>query len=137
MSTTTVSGIGQLATDSEAVSGTASTPILALFVTPSNLAAVFAAPPATGGTTPAAGTFTTLHATGLITGDASATISTGATALSLGTDVSTGPINIKKLERFALLANDIPGATIKTLIEPSDTASGASNLIFIINIELL
>src|SRR6185312_2660604 len=57
VSTTTVAGIGQLATDAEAVAGTASTGALALFVTPSNLAAVFAAPPATGGTTPAAGSF--------------------------------------------------------------------------------
>ena len=41
------------------------------------------------------------------------------------------PLNIKTLERFALLANDVPGATIKTAIEPSATASGASDMVFI------
>ncbi|HET6457893.1 MAG TPA: hypothetical protein VFG24_03315, partial [Nitrosopumilaceae archaeon] len=100
VSTTTTAGIGQLATDPEAIAGTASTPALALFVTPSNLAAVFAAPPATGGTTPGAGTFTTLAATstltvtGLSSLNGSATIVTGATALNLGADASTGAINI-------------------------------------------
>lgn len=64
VSTETTAGIGQLATDAEAVAGTPSTGVLALFLTPSNLAAVFAAPPAQGGTTPAAGTFTSLTASG-------------------------------------------------------------------------
>src|SRR5258708_38206556 len=41
VATTTVAEVGQLATDPEAVAGTASTGALALFVTPSNLAAVF------------------------------------------------------------------------------------------------
>lgn len=45
VSTTSVAGIGQLALDLEAVAGTPSTGALALFVTPSNLAAVFASPP--------------------------------------------------------------------------------------------
>ena len=66
VSTETVAGIGQLATNAEAVAGTPSTGALALFVTPSNLASVFAAPPAIGGTTPAAATFTDLTATGTI-----------------------------------------------------------------------
>lgn len=69
VSTETVAGIGQLATNAEAVAGTPSTGALALFVTPSNLASVFAAPPATGGTTPAAGTFTDLTANGTISLD--------------------------------------------------------------------
>lgn len=47
-----------------------------------------------GSVTPAAGTFTTLGASGLITGSASAAITTGATALNLGSDASTGAINI-------------------------------------------
>lgn len=64
VATTTTAGIGELATNAEAVAGTPSTGLLALFVTPSNLAAVFAAPPATGGTTPAAGTFTSLTTDG-------------------------------------------------------------------------
>jgi len=56
VATETVPGIGELATDAEAVAGTPSTGLLALFVTPSNLTPVFAAPPAIGGTTPAAAT---------------------------------------------------------------------------------
>ena len=69
VSTTTTAGIGQLATDAEAVAGTASTGLLALFVTPSNLAPVFAAAPAIGGTTPAAAIFTNLTANGTISLD--------------------------------------------------------------------
>lgn len=76
VATEAVAGIGQLATDAEAVAGTASTPLLALFVTPSNLTPVFAAPPAIGGTTPAAGTFTDL------TADGNGTVSLGANAAS-------------------------------------------------------
>jgi hypothetical protein len=94
VSTTTTAGIGQLSTDDEALAGTPSTGALALFVTPSNLAAVFASPPATGGTTPAAGSFTTLSASGLITGTASADISTGGTTLNLGADASADAINL-------------------------------------------
>src|SRR6266404_2195174 len=61
---TAVTGITNLATDAQAVAGTATVPgVTALAVQPSNLAAVFAAPPATGGTTPAAAVFTTLGAT--------------------------------------------------------------------------
>lgn len=48
VATEVVAGIGQLATDAEAIAGTASTPALALFVTPSNLSPVFASPPAIG-----------------------------------------------------------------------------------------
>jgi len=76
VSTEAVAGIGELATDAEAVAGTASTPAKALFVTPSNLAPVFAAPSAIGGTTPAAGTFTSLTSNG------TGTVSLGANAAS-------------------------------------------------------
>lgn len=66
VSTETVAGIGQLATNAEAVAGTPSTGALALFVTPSNLTPVFAAPPVLGSTTPAAATFTDLTTTGTV-----------------------------------------------------------------------
>lgn len=69
VSTTTTAGIGQLATDAEAIAGTPSTGLLALFVTPSNLTPVFASPPAIGGTLPAAGAFTNLSATAVGTGN--------------------------------------------------------------------
>jgi hypothetical protein len=67
-----VNGIGQLATNSEAIAGTPNNPgVTALFVTPSNLSPVFASPPAIGGTAPAGGAFTTLSASGAfsLTGD--------------------------------------------------------------------
>lgn len=80
VSTETTAGIGQLATNAEAVAGTPSTGLLALFVTPSNLASVFAANPAIGGTTPAAATFTNISATGVGTGN----ILTSDTASSFG-----------------------------------------------------
>ncbi len=94
VATTVTAGIGELATDAEAVAGTASTGILALLVTPSNLAAVFAAPPAQGGTTPAAGSFTTLAASGLSSLSGSATILTAGTALNLASDADTAGVNI-------------------------------------------
>lgn len=92
---TSVNGIGSLATDAQAVAGTATVPgVTALFVQPSNLAAVLAAPSAIGGTTPAAASFTTLAASGLASLSGSATITTGATALNLASDASTGAVNI-------------------------------------------
>jgi len=80
VATTTVAGIGQLATDAEAIAGTPSTGALALFVTPSNLAPVLAA-----GTMP--GSFTDLTATGTVsfTGATGGYTITSATASSIGT----------------------------------------------------
>jgi hypothetical protein len=83
-----VNGIGQIATDAEAVAGTANNPgVTALFVTPSNLSPVFAAPPAIGGTTPAGGAFTTLSASGAfsLTGD-TVDVAEGGTGASSLTD---------------------------------------------------
>ncbi len=76
VATTTTAGIGQLATDAEAIAGTPSTGLLALFVTPSNLAPVLASPTAIGSTLPAAGTFTAL------TADGTGAVSLGANAAS-------------------------------------------------------
>lgn len=50
--------------------------------------------------------------------------------------VAQRPLNIKTLERFALLANDLPGATVKTAIEPSETVGGASDMFFIVSQDL-
>lgn len=83
-----VNGIGQLATDAEAVAGTANNPgVTALFVTPSNLSPVFAAPPAIGGTTPAGAAFTSLSASGAfaLTGD-TVDVAEGGTGASSLTD---------------------------------------------------
>lgn len=54
--TETNKGIMEIATDAEAVAHTATDKALV----PSNLDDIFASPPDTGGTTPAAGTFTTI-----------------------------------------------------------------------------
>lgn len=86
----TISGIGQLSTNAEALAGTDDNTAM----TPLKVAAVFAKPFSIGSTTPAAGAFTTLGATGLITASGSATITTGATALNLASDASTGAVNI-------------------------------------------
>jgi hypothetical protein len=98
VATETVAGIGQLATNAEAVAGTPSTGVLALFVTPSNLASVLAAPSAIGGTTPAAATFTDLTASGTISLDTTAATHykvTGAADMTLestlgGVDLVSG-----------------------------------------------
>lgn len=112
ISTTTVNGIGQLATDTEAVSGTATVPgVTALFVQPSNLAAVFAAPPATGGTTPAAGAFTTLGATGAITFAVGGSWLSGGSTMNLGTDASNDAINIGTAGARIVTIGDNTGAT--------------------------
>lgn len=92
---TTVKGLVEIATNAEAVAGTGTGGTGAILaVTPSNLASIFAAPPATGGTTPAAGSFTTLAASGLSSLSGSATILTAGTALNLASDADTAAVNI-------------------------------------------
>lgn len=97
VATTTVAGIGELATDVEAVAGTPSTGLLALFVTPSNLTPVFAAPPAIGGTTPAAATFTDLTTTGTVSIASAAPITIDVTGagndLTLSSDAGRVIVN--------------------------------------------
>lgn len=41
------------------------------------------------------------------------------------------PLRIQVLEHYALLANDIPGITVKTLLAPSKTTPGAADLTFV------
>jgi len=86
----TVKGIGELATDAESVTGTATD----VAIVPSSLTARLAAPGAIGGTSPAAGSFTTLAASGLTSLSASATILTAGTALNLGSDNSGDAVNL-------------------------------------------
>ena len=87
---TTTKGIVELATDPETLTGTSAL----LCLTPANLTAKLAAPGAIGGSTPAAGSFTTLAATGAINFDAGGSIETGGTALDVGADAGTGAINL-------------------------------------------
>ena len=82
-----VSGIGQLSTNAEAIAGTNDTTAM----TPLKVAAALVASlPITGG----AGSFTTLAASGLASLSGSATITTGAAALNLASDASTGAVNV-------------------------------------------
>lgn len=91
---TVTKGISYLATNADVVSPYA-TPLGANTVlTPANITSIFAAPPPSGSTTPSAGVFTTLEATGLFTGDAGATINTAGTALNLASDADTAAVNI-------------------------------------------
>lgn len=76
VATETTAGIGQLATDAEAIAGTPSTGILALFVTPSNLAPVLA-----DGSLP--GSFTSLDASGAVTFASTGAISMTSDTASL------------------------------------------------------
>jgi len=87
----TVSGIGQLSTTAEAQGATNDNTAM----TPLKVAQQLAAPPAIGGTTPAAGSFTTLAATGAIDFDAGGSIeSGGANDINIGADANTDAINI-------------------------------------------
>jgi hypothetical protein len=62
--TDSATGVSELATNTEAVTGTATDRV----ITPANIVATLAAPGAIGGTTPATGVFTTLEATGQLQG---------------------------------------------------------------------
>ena len=91
---TTVTGIVNLATNAQAVAGTATIPgVTALAIQPSNLSAVFAAAPAIGGTTPAAGTFTALTAVGTVSLNASGTAATTIGGSSGAITIATGTGN--------------------------------------------
>lgn len=80
---TTQKGIIEIATDGEAVAGIATD----LAIVASNLSAVFASPPGVGSTSPAAGAFTTLSASGAfsLSGD-QVQVSEGGTGLATITD---------------------------------------------------
>ena len=42
------------------------------------------------------------------------------------------PLNNAVLERYTLIANDVSGLTVKSIIRPSKTTSGASDVVFVI-----
>ena len=85
-----VSGIGQLATSAEAVALTDDT----VAMTPLKVADVLAAPAAIGSGTPAAGSFTTLGATGAVDFDAGGSFESGGAAIDIGADASADAINV-------------------------------------------
>ena len=86
----TVKGIAELATTAECIAYTDDTRI----VTPLKLGSAFAAPPAMGSGTPAAGSFTTLAATGAINFDAGGSFESGGAAIDIGADASADAINL-------------------------------------------
>lgn len=85
-----VSGIAEIATTAEAVALTDDLRIM----TPAKVADVFAAPPALGSGTPAAGSFSTLAATGAVDFDAGGSFESGGAAIDIGADASADAINI-------------------------------------------
>jgi hypothetical protein len=112
---TVTKGISYLATNADVVSPYG-TPLGANTVlTPANITTIFASPPASGGTTPAAGKFTTLEATGLFTADASAVIDTAGTALNLATDNDTSAVNLGTVGARTITVGNITGATALVL----------------------
>lgn len=42
------------------------------------------------------------------------------------------PLNMKDMERYTLLANDLPGATVKSVLRPSKDVQGATDLVLAI-----
>lgn len=85
-----LAGIAELATTAETTAYTDD----ARIVTPLKLGSAFAAPPALGSGTPAAGSFTTLAATGAIDFDAGGSFESGGAAIDIGADASADAINI-------------------------------------------
>lgn len=83
-------GIAELATTAEAQAGTDDARIM----TAAKVVDLLETPPAIGGTTPAAGSFTTLAATGAIDFDAGGSFESGGAAISIGSDASADAINI-------------------------------------------
>ncbi len=85
----TVAGLSELSTDAETLTGTDTTRNL----TPANLAAKLATPGAIGGGTAAAGSFTTVAATGAINFDAGGSFESGGATIDIGADASTDAMN--------------------------------------------
>lgn len=122
---TSVTGIVNLATNAQAVAGTATIPgVTALAVQPSNLASVFASPPAIGGTAPAAGTFTTLTNVGTASINASGTAATTIGGSSGAITIATGAGNfsLKGNGNTVGIAND-SAANLLTIGSTNGAAS--------------
>jgi hemolysin activation/secretion protein len=47
--------------------------------------------------------------------------------------INTKPLNVKALERYVLLANDLPGLEVKTVISPSPETFGAANIVILVH----
>lgn len=47
--------------------------------------------------------------------------------------VKSGPLRMQTLERYVLLANDLPGLDVKAVLKPSETTPGAAHLVLVAN----
>jgi hypothetical protein len=128
----TTQGRVEIATNAEAVAGTANVVgVVSYAVTPSNLASVFAAPPAIGGTTPAAGSFTTIAASSnaTITGTLGVT---GATTLSstlaAGNTTITGTASVSGAATLSSTAHIVGAATLDSTLAVTGAATLSSTL---------
>ena len=107
-----VSGIGQLSTSAEATTGTNDNTAM----TPLKVAQVLAAPPAIGSGTPAAGSFTTLAATGAVDFDAGGSWESGGAAINVGADASADAINVGTgASARTITVGNVTGATALAL----------------------
>lgn len=107
----TISGIGQLSTNAEALAGTDDNTAM----TPLKVAAVFATPFAIGSGTPAAGAFTTVDATGLLTALAGATIDTAGAEINLASDNDGASVNIGTDGDRIMTIGNVVGSTALVL----------------------
>lgn len=126
---TTVKGIVELATNAEAAAKTDTVRAM----TPSNVASIMAAPGAIGGTTPAAGTFTTLTTSSTVAmtgGTFSVGADNAANAITLGSGTTARTITIggSTGAHVLVLGNANAGAiTLDTAAGISLDAATASN----------
>lgn len=51
--------------------------------------------------------------------------------------ISSRPLHIDALERYLLLANDLPGIGVRSLLRPSKNTLGAANLVFMVDYKRL
>lgn len=89
-----VLGLVKTVSDANALARIANSGAVAYCVSPENLDAILASPSAIGGTSPAAGTFTTLAATGAVDFDAGGSWESGGATIDIGADASADAINV-------------------------------------------
>lgn len=126
--TTTVEGKVRLATDAEAVTGSLTTNVA---INPGSLTARLAAPGPIGGTTPAAGDFTTLDSTGAITAGTTLTATLGDITATNGDLVLGTAGNKVSIATGADASVGTSAAMTAGAITVATTAVTASSIIFV------
>ena len=100
-------GIAELANTAEAQAGVDDTRIM----TAAKVVDLLETPPAIGGTTPAAGSFTTLGATGAVDFDAGGSWESGGATLSIAADNNTDAVNFGTTGARTITIGNATGAT--------------------------